>query len=475
MRKFLALFLCLSLAAPAFGQEQGPSCGEMSGNFRDLVMEFVANWRGEAEFCEFKRLTALNAMIAEDMLRDPKRYNERMNFVVGLKNANEEAINFLRYSFQETWFNTNIDEILLREDGRSSTWSRWLLIGAGATGVALLALPFTKKHSTKMLRVVKTGLKHFFQKRTLTFAPTSFGLQADRIAGGREKKSAVTLVSPPLYFGGDEEILDERTYQVFLSELRDDMIAAGSGILGGWGLGQGASLLVRDHLAKSWSETVFGRNAWSRTKPANFASPGMIVGFGVTIVATNAISDLASDALFYRKFKEMRGKASADTEILSSAVPAGRDFQVYSAAERLKNHLTLQNFILTRELSEGFSEAMESRRAQVLGALRYCVEPQESVLKRARQAFENEIQKIVKANERNVKAALRLSADVQAILLKFPHRLTTSLSGMNDKLMMRASWMLDPKTAAGDLWPDIEDEVKATAIECIELPPGMPL
>lgn len=474
MRKLLALILSMSLAVPAFGQEGG-GCADTGGSFESIAGDFVAGWRGDSGFCEFKKVTELNEMIAEDMLRDPDRYNRRMHFLLSLRSKNEDAVNYLRYSFQETWFNVNIDAILLREQSRSGNYSRWLMIGAAGTAVALLAVPFTKKHSSKLIRVIKTGLKHFFQKRALTFAPTSIGTQADRIIGDPNKKSADVLVAPPLYFGGDEEILDERTYDVFLNELKEDIYSAGAGILGGWGLGHGASVLVRDKVAKSWADTALGRFAFARSKPATFASPGLIVGFAVTLGATNAISDYTSNAFFASKFKSVKKGIDTDLRELRAAVSNRQDFQVYSLAERLKNDLTLHNFILAGALTDDVNSEIERRQGSLLNSFRYCYIPRAALIEQSRVGFEKDIAALVKRHKRNVQAALSLSADAQETLLAHPHRLTKSLTGLNDKLLQRTGWMLDAKQVAADLWPDVVNKVKDLEVECIDPSRDMPL
>lgn len=482
MLKTWCVILSLILGVPSLGRampdfvQETPACGELTGqSFEKIVDDFLKEWSGEIGFCAFRKVTALNEMIAQDMSTNPRRYADRMNFLVSQKNRNQEAINHLLISFQETWFNTNIDSILLREDGRSGLWSRWLTIGAAGSAMALLAVPLTKKYSSKPLRLFKTGLKHFLQKRAITFGSTSISSQLDRFTHDRPKKAPETFVAPPLYFGGDDEVLDERTYKIFLNEMQEDVVAATSGVLGGWFLGHGASVVIRDNLAKTWSDTALKRYAWTSTKPAVFASPGMITGFAVTIVATNMISDFTSDILFNKRFREIRLKIHDEIGQLSTALQAGREFQIFSKAEKLKNDLTLQNFILSRELVEDLGALSESASHDLLNSFKLCVEPRDRLLERAKVRFYKNVNKLISQRARNLKAALLLSQDVQGVLLARPHELTKTFAATNDKLMMRATWLLDSNVTASDLWQDLSHAVKDQPVDCLNLSDGMPL
>ncbi len=483
MTKAISLFLSLILALPAFGQAlpqpaqalAAPVCGEIGGEFEQIVREFSKNWSGEPDFCEFKRFTALNEMITEDMRHAPERYVQRMNFLKSQKDAKPEAINYLLLSLQETWFNTYIDAIILREEGRSGAWSRWLTIGAAGTVIGLLALPFTKKYSSKPIRLFQTGLKHFLQKRALTFGSTSVTTQLDHFRPEVGRQAPQTFVAPPLFFAGDEEILDNRTYKIFLTEIQNDVISATTGVLGGWFIGHGASVIVRDYVAKSWSETAFGRFKWAVSKPALFASPGMIAGFAVTVAATNGVSDFSSDYLFQKRFKEIRSNLGVELHALAQALVKGDDFMTYTKGEKLKNDLALQNFVLTRELTEEIAAEAESTSETILHRFSYCMEHREKILVEMKKRFAKNIALAVKLHGRNVKAALVLAQDAQAVFLRQPHALTRNLTGANDKLMMRTTWLLDPAQTAGDLWMDIEKAVNNQPVECVDLQPGIPL
>lgn len=471
------------LAFPALGQE-GPghvqeqannACGEIGADFEAILQEFLNHWTGEPDFCEFKRFTALNEMITEDMQHAPERYVQRMNVLKNSKNRKPEAINYLLLSFQETWFNTYIDAIILREEGRSGAWSRWLTIGAAGSVVGMLALPFTKKYSSKPIRLFQTGLKHFLQKRALTFGSTSVTSQLDHLRPDISRKTPKIFVAPPLYFGGDEEILDNRTYRIFLTEIQDDVISATNGVLGGWFLGHATSVVVRDRVAKSWADTLLGRFKWTASKPAVFASPGMIVGFAVTFIATDKVSDLSSDYLFQRRFKEIRAKVDVELLALANAIDKRQEFMIYSKGEKLKNDLALQNFILTRELTEEVASETEEISQAILHKFSYCNEPREKTLAKKKKRFMKNIAEIVASYDRNIKAALVIAQSAQEVLLSHPHAMTKTLVASNDKLLLRTTWLLDAKQTANDLWPDIEKAVKDKPVECVELVNGIPL
>jgi len=468
-----------AMAQPASGPTYAPqplSCGEIPSDFQALALDFIKHWKGETEFCEFKRFTRLNEMTAEDMSLRPAQYHERMAFLHSQALKNPEPVNYLLLSFQETWFDTYIDKILLEERGRSGVWSRWLTIGAAGSIVALLALPFTKRYSSKPFRLFQTGLKHFLQKRVITFGSTSIGSQWGRLTPDRgDKKPPETFVSPPLYYGAEAEILDERTYQIFLSEIRDDVISATSGVLGGWFLGHGASVVVRDRVAKSWGDTALGRFAWSTSKPVKFASPGMIAGFAVTIVATNAISDMTSDILFQKKFNDIRGKLDGELSSLVKAVARDDEFVIFSKVEKIRNDLTLQDFILTHELTESLVTESEEASQRLLNSFAFCMEPRERILSRAKVHFFERITKLIREKSRDLKAALLLVQTAQETLLSHPHPMTKALTGANDKLMMRSKWLLDSAVTAQDLWADIEAAVKDQPVDCVDLSGGLPL
>lgn len=479
MLRVLNGLILLAFLAPGWGwadQHDQTLCGELTSDFEALTLDFVRNWKGESDFCEFKRFTILNEMIASDMILHPQVYEHRMSFLYNLKkNGAPEPINYLLLSFQETWFDSFIDLIVMHEQGKADRWSRWLTMGTASSVMLLLALPLTKRYSSKPIRLFKTGLKHFLHKRALTFGTTSVGTQVEKFRTKREKPTALVFVPPPLYFGGQEDVLDERSYEVYLKELQEDVVSAVGGIMGGWFVGHAASVVVRDQVAKSWAETALKRFKWAQSKPAVFASPGMIVGFAVTLTASNEISDMISKIQFNNRFKKILSKFEVDLKSLGQAIDERNELAIFSQSEKIRNDLALYNFLLTQKLSEGLASHAQAAAEILVNRFSYCIEDREDSIANQKKKFRDEVVDLIRQNEQNLKAAAKLILIAKATFDAHPHPFIKNLQALNENLRVSVSSMLDAEVMASDFWQNIIEEVGERPVECVDLTTGVPL
>jgi hypothetical protein len=313
------------------------------------------------------------------------------------------------------------------------------------------------------VRFLREFITNYLKKRALVFGSTSVGRNVKKLSFGNKPEIETGFVRPPLA-DLKAEPSDARTRGVFVNEFWDQIIAAGAGVGGGWIGGHYASLGVKSVVPK-WA-AVFTRSLWSRSKVADFASPGVLAGFAVTYYLSDKISEGVTRFEFHKRVDAAKNNLTGIAANITSSVAAKNEYGVWLNSEKLKNGLMLQNYLLTKDFTQGLSEESDKAIRLTLADFADCDRSRERIIESQKIKFKTGVRALLQKERINLLAALDVTQAVQEILLAQSDAMTEPLIDTNNNLLLRDRWILDAEQVGEEAWRDITAAVTDVQIEC---------